>query len=102
MKIRREYDYQMNDEMYNLCNRRLWFTSGTNSQYSKMFAAARSPQMSCRDVAMIIWTCSDSAQLDDIIEEITKIYHKILDQQAEDDEIAMLENKYEMTFEAEY
>ena len=97
MKIRREYDYQMNDEMYKLCNRRLWFTSGTNSQYSKMFEAAKSPRMSCRDVAMIIWTCSDSAHLDDITEEITNIYNEILRQQAEDDEIAELEEKYEIT-----
>lgn len=85
MKIREEYNYYMTEKLYSLCNRKQYFTSGTNQQYNKMFYAAKSENFNCEKVAVIIWTCSENADIDEITKEVKEIYRDIRKRQLEDD-----------------
>lgn len=84
MKISEKYEYSMSDKLYRLCNSKRYFTSGTNTQYDKMFSAARDPEMTCRDLAVIIYTCTTGADVSKIQEEIEKIYNEILEWEDDD------------------
>lgn len=52
-------------ELYKLCNKQGWFTCGTNRQYERMFNLAREGG-GVKEVALIIWLCSESATCQDI------------------------------------
>lgn len=69
--------YELTERIYQLCNKEHWFTEGTNRQYNRMFAAAKSEKFSTRDVAVIIGLCSESPFIDKIQEKIEEIYNEI-------------------------
>lgn len=66
MKVMKEFEYTMVDEIYSMCNREQYFTCGSNRQYDLMFTMAKKPEISTRDLAMMIFTCSDGASLESI------------------------------------
>lgn len=69
--------YEMVERIYQLCNRKQYFNAGSNVQYDMMFYAAKSPEFSCRDVAVMIWTCSVTAELGQVEQEIQEIHDGI-------------------------
>lgn len=59
--------------LYKECNLEGWFTHGDNEQYSRMFKMLDDPQFSNRDIAIVIWICSDKqTDLDNIENKISK------------------------------
>lgn len=56
------------DDVYTLCNRKQYFTCGTNRQYDRMFNMVRNGEP-LTHIALAIWLCSDD---DADIKEITK------------------------------
>lgn len=46
-------------KLYELCNKKQYFTSGSNSQYDKLFYMANNGG-SLYDLALIIWLCSNN------------------------------------------
>jgi len=77
MKVMKEFEYTMVDEIYSMCNREQYFTCGSNRQYDLMFTMAKKPEISTRDLAMMIFTCSDSASLESIQSQLDSIMEKI-------------------------
>ena len=62
------------DTLYMLCNKKQWFTCGTNAQYEKMFELA-SAGFPAEVIARIIWVCSD-ADYNEIYSAITASGYK--------------------------
>lgn len=61
------------EDLYELCNRKRYFTCGSNEQYKKMFELA-TQGASVNMIAAIIWACSDDhAQLSTIMEQLEEI-----------------------------
>ena len=63
-------------DLYTLCNRHDWFTSGDNDQYARMFDFARSSitldfPTKIRELSIIIWICSVNYTIEQIVEIIT-------------------------------
>lgn len=81
MKTARPYELKM--RIYELCNRKQYFNAGTNTQYDMMFHAAGSEDFSCRDVAVMIWVCSVTANLSEVEKEILTICEEIEAEEAE-------------------
>ena len=81
------YPWQMRDRVRDLCIRRGWFTDGHSRQYDRMFDMLDRPEFSVRDVALVIWICSDKAELYDIIEELEEIEY--LDYERHEDDIGV-------------
>ena len=81
MKVTRDFEYVMHDRLRSLCIREEYFTCGTNSQYDRMFELSTDPKFSPREVAIMIYMCSDEdADLDTIesqVEEITNEIHEM-------------------------
>ena len=67
------YPWQVRDRVRDMCIRKGFFTCGTQRQYDRMFDMLDRPEFSTRDVALVIWTCSSDAALDDIIDELEEI-----------------------------
>ena len=60
------------DDVYKLCVQKGYFTRGTNEQYYKMFNMLN--VFSMKDVAVVIWLCSDNRfSFDSIYTEIKKL-----------------------------
>lgn len=57
------------DRLYHACCRHQWFTEGTNRQYDKMFEANRRGA-SVKELAIMIWLCSDVQFVEDIEREL--------------------------------
>jgi hypothetical protein len=83
MKVAKEFEYTMVEEIYSLCNRENYFTCGSNHQYDLMFSMAKMPEISTRDLAMMIFTCSDGASLGRILSDLNSIMNKIEDYERE-------------------
>lgn len=64
--------------LYVLCNRKNLFTCGSCSQYDKMFKRARKADKdTIRDVAIMIWTCSDNTYtFDEIFDMVLDYYQR--------------------------
>ncbi|MBR4472535.1 MAG: hypothetical protein IKS55_02750 [Oscillospiraceae bacterium] len=77
MKVTRDFEYTLKDKIYQLCNREQYFTCGTPRQYDLMFSMAVMPEMSVRDIAVMIFTCSDNASLGRILSDINEIMNDI-------------------------
>lgn len=78
MKVTKDFEYTMKDKLYRLCNREHYFTCGSNRQYDLMFSMAIMPEMSARDIAVMIFTCSDgNASLGRILSDINEIMNEI-------------------------
>ncbi len=58
--------------LWNLCNKEELFTCGTQEQYDKMFQA-NDEGCSLKQIAAMIWICSDDISLDDIVHLLKKI-----------------------------
>lgn len=78
MTVTRDFEYTLVQKIYNLCNREQYFTCGSNRQYDLMFTMAKMPEMSTRDIAIMIFTCSDSkASLGKILNDLNDIMKEI-------------------------
>lgn len=89
--------YELKEGIYNLCNRKQYFTGGTNSQYDKLFYMADKPEFSCRDLAVLIWGCSTYADLAEVQKEIEAIHNDIENFERSIREQELLEREYEYT-----
>ena len=80
MTVTRDFEYTLVQKIYNLCNREQYFTCGSNHQYDLMFTMAKMPEMSTRDIAIMIFTCSDGkASLGRILNDLNGIMKEIED-----------------------
>ena len=78
MTVTRDFEYTLVQKIYNLCNREQYFTCGSNRQYDLMFTMAKMPEMSTRDIAIMIFTCSDGkASLGKILNDLNDIMKEI-------------------------
>lgn len=78
MTVTRDFEYTLVQKIYSLCNREQYFTCGTPHQYDLMFTMAKMPEMSTRDIAIMIFTCSDSkASLGKILNDLNCIMKEI-------------------------
>lgn len=78
MTVTRNFEYTLVQKIYNLCNRERYFTCGSNRQYDLMFTMAKMPEMSTRDIAIMIFTCSDGkASLGRILNDLNDIMKEI-------------------------
>ena len=78
MTVTRDFEYTLVQKIYGLCNREQYFTCGSNHQYDLMFTMAKMPEMSTRDIAIMIFTCSDSkASLGKILNDLNGIMKEI-------------------------
>lgn len=55
--------------LYRLCNDNNYFTCGDNSQYEKLFTANEN-NASKKELALIIWVCSENATIEEIEENL--------------------------------
>lgn len=83
------YPSQVSGRVRDLCIRKNWFNCGTNRQYDRMFDMLDRPEFSTRDVALVIWTCSSDAALDDIIDELEEIEYLDYDRHEDEMEICV-------------
>lgn len=80
MTVTRDFEYTLVQKIYNLCNREQYFTCGSNHQYDLMFTMAKMPEMSTRDIAIMIFTCSDGkTSLGRILNDLNGIMKEIED-----------------------
>lgn len=78
MTVTKDFEYTLVEKIYSLCNREQYFTCGTNRQYDLMFSMAKKPEMSTRDIAMMIFTCSDGkTSLGRILNDLNEIMKEI-------------------------
>ena len=65
-------------DVYGLCNKYQWFTSGTNRQYEKMFDYVNDAEISAsstdklRKLATMIWICSNDFSEEEIYDALYK------------------------------
>ena len=78
------YPSQVSERVRNLCIRKDWFNCGTNRQYERMLDMLDRPEYSARDIALVIWTCTELASLDDIIDELEEIEYLDYDRHEDD------------------
>lgn len=62
-----------NERLHKLCNKMGWFTEGTNEQYAKLFSANRYKNADLKELAYMIWICTDTEELGINLDEI--YYH---------------------------
>ena len=82
MKVTPNFEYTLVNKIYQLCNREQYFTCGTNRQYELMFTMAKKPEMSVRDIAVMIFTCSEKASLGRILSDLNGIMKEIEEAEA--------------------
>lgn len=73
MKVSKDFEYILHSKIYELCNREHYFSCGSQRQYQRMFDMAVMPEMSVRDIAMMIFTCSEDTSLGRILSDLNKI-----------------------------
>ena len=83
------YPSQVSGRVRDLCIRKDWFNCGTNRQYDRMFDMLDRPEYSARDIALVIWTCTDHASLDDIIEELEEIEYLDYDRHEDETDVCV-------------
>lgn len=59
------------EDLWILCNQENWFTSGTNSQYEKLFDLNREGA-SLEDLALVIWLCSDEVDREEVLHKLNE------------------------------
>ena len=82
MKVTSDFEYSLKEKLYRLCNRENYFTCGSNRQYDLMFSMAIMPEMSVRDIAVMIFTCSENASLGRILSDLNEIMNSIEEAEA--------------------
>ena len=89
MQVTKDFEYALTDKIYRLCNREQYFTCGSNRQYNLMFSMAVMPEYTYRDIAMMIFTCSEipddedvNSFFSDIQNQVETIYNDILECEA--------------------
>ena len=60
------------EEVRSLCIRRGWFTSGTSSQYEKLFRLV-DDGADLETLARLVWLCSDEVEYDEILHELRQL-----------------------------
>lgn len=65
-------NYREVEDVRCLCVRKNWFTCGSSRQYERMFNMVRA-DCAIKDIALIIWVCSENAEMLEIISELKKI-----------------------------
>lgn len=64
------------DELYGLCNRKRYFTGGTNEQYKKMFEMVEDETFTARDIATAIYIASTNKDFTEILKDVKNIYRQ--------------------------
>ncbi len=89
MKVSKDFEYALTDALYRLCNKERYFTCGSNRQYDQMFRMAKMPEYTYRDIAMMIFTCSEipdgedvNSFFSDIQNQVETIFNDIMEEQA--------------------
>lgn len=83
MNVTPNFEYTLVNKIYQICNREQYFTCGSNHQYDLMFTMAKMPEMSTRDIAIMIFTCSDGkASLGRILNDLNAIMTEIEEAEA--------------------
>ena len=59
------------EDLWVLCNQENWFTSGTNSQYEKLFDLNREGA-SLEDLALVIWLCSTEVDREKVLHKLNE------------------------------
>lgn len=70
--MNKKYSITYPEKLRCLCIREDWFTCGSTRQYEKMFQMNENGAK-LRDIAIVIWICSDEVELDDVIEKLHEI-----------------------------
>ena len=83
--------YELKERVYQLCNKKQYFNAGSNVQYDRMFYACASEYFTVRDVAVMIWTCSVSAELGEVEREIREILDAVESEAAAESEVEFYE-----------
>ncbi len=65
--------YELKERIFRLCCKEDYFNCGTNQQYDMMFSMAVMPEMSVRDIAVMIFTCTEKASLGRILSDLQEI-----------------------------
>lgn len=99
MKVTKDLEYTLVDKIYGLCNRERYFTCGSNRQYDLMFTMAKKPEVSTRDIAVMILTCSDgSASLGRILSDLEAIQSEIEEMILVEEQEACMVNMFETEY----
>lgn len=78
MKVAKEFECALQNEIYLLCNRERYFTRGDNTQYEKMLDMSILPEINTRDIAVMIFICSsNTASIREIEVAIDRIVYDI-------------------------
>lgn len=68
------------DTLRQACVANRWFTCGTVEQYNRMFELnADAERWVVKDIALIIWICSDGVAIEDVCEELARLREERLD-----------------------
>ena len=67
------YPHELKDRIYRLCNQKNYFDNGSPTQYEMMLDMTTEEDVSVRDVAIMIWTCSTTANLEEVEKELQDI-----------------------------
>ena len=87
MTVSKEFEYELTEKIYHLCNWEGYFTCGTNRQYDLMLSMAKMPEMSVRDIAVMIFTCSEGSSLGKILNDLNQIMNEIEEWESELQEV---------------
>ena len=77
MRVTRDFEYALCSDLRNLCIQNDYFTCGTNRQYERMFNMAVMPEFTYRDIAMMIFTCSDKTDDQDELSFFSDIQNQV-------------------------
>lgn len=74
-------DYYVHEKIRELCIKKNWFTCGNNDQYEKLMVMSTSKYPSTtytlRDLAIVIWICSEDASLREIETELENLKREL-------------------------
>ena len=73
----KKYSVTTPKELRSLCIRKDWFTCGTTEQYDKLFYANENGG-TLKEIATIIWVCSNDVSPREILEELTAVKDEYL------------------------
>jgi hypothetical protein len=66
------------EALYKLCNEENLFTCGSQEQYDKMFQK-NDEGVPLKQIAAMIWICSDDISLDDVIYLLKKLQKRLIE-----------------------
>lgn len=71
-------NYYIHSKLRELCIEKKWFHSGSNEQYEKMFDVSTGQGYTLRDLAVIIWVCSEGFSLKQIYDDLNEFKFNLM------------------------